>query len=56
MKELRPGTNKLEFLVKNYPYGLIPGSKLANPGQSVKIKQTDNNLPKSVKLMKTLTC
>ena len=33
MKELRPGTSKIGFLVKNYPYGLIPRSKLANPGQ-----------------------
>ena len=32
MKKLRPGTQKIGFLVKNYPYSLIPRSKLANPG------------------------
>ena len=26
---------KFGFLVKNYPYSLIPRSKLANPGQNV---------------------
>ena len=36
MKELSPGTSKIGFLVKNYPYGLIPRSKLANPDQNVK--------------------
>ena len=24
------------FYVKNYPYGLIPKSKLANPGQNIR--------------------
>ena len=24
------------FLVKNYPYGLIPRSKLTNPGQTIR--------------------
>ena len=35
MKELRPGTEQFGFLVENYPYGLIPRSKLANPGQNI---------------------
>ena len=37
MKELRPGISKIGFLVKNFPYSLIPSSKLANPGQNIKI-------------------
>ena len=35
MKELRPETQKIWFLVKNYPYGLIPGYKFANLGQNM---------------------
>ena len=38
MKELHPGTYKIGFLVKNYPYSRIARSKLANPGQN-----TSNN-------------
>jgi len=34
MKGLRPGTQKIGFLVESYLYSLIPGSKLANPGQN----------------------
>ena len=34
MKELRPGTYKIVFLIENYPYSLIPRSKLANPDQN----------------------
>ena len=39
MKELRPGTWKFGFLVENYPYSLLPRSKLDDPGQN-----TSNNI------------
>ena len=34
MKELRPGTSKIGFLVENNVYSLIPTSKLANSDQN----------------------